>query len=97
MVKDEPNEREEVSKQTHATIDRLEDGHMAVLYVGEDEKTQVDIPASLLPGGASDGDHLRITITLDRASRDDAKARITKLREQLKEHGEAEDKKDFKL
>ena len=54
------------TKQVRAEIDRIEDGGVAVLVVGDDRKTQVDVPASLLPEGASDGDHLRITITLDK-------------------------------
>ena len=97
MVEDEPKEREEGSKQTRATIDRMEDGGMAVLYLGEDEETQVDIPASLLPKGATDGDHLRITVTIDRASHDQAKARVKKLQDELKAQSGSEDKKDFKL
>ncbi|HEY0320877.1 MAG TPA: DUF3006 domain-containing protein [Pyrinomonadaceae bacterium] len=98
MVKDdERQERKGNSKQTHAVIDRIEDGGVAALLVGEDEKTQMDIPVSLLPRGASDGDHLRITITVDRSSRDSAEDRIKKLQDQLKGQSGTEDKKDFKL
>lgn len=97
MVEDESKEREELSKSTRATIDRMEDDGLAVLYVGDDEQTQVDLPASLLPKDASDGDHLRITITIDRASRDEARARVRRLQEELKAQSGTEDKKDFKL
>lgn len=97
MAKEEQKAREEISKQTRATLDRVEDGDMAILFVGEGEDTQLDIPASLLPKGASDGDHLRITITIDRPSRDAAKARVKKLQEQLKQQSGTDEKKDFKL
>ncbi|MCA1558178.1 MAG: DUF3006 domain-containing protein [Acidobacteria bacterium] len=97
MVKGERKERRGKSKQTRAVIDRMEDGEMAVLMVGKDGKTQVDVPASLLPDGASDGDHLIITINLDRNARATAEDRIQRLQDQLKQQGGAEDKKDFKL
>lgn len=95
MVKDD--ERQGASKQAHAVIDRIEDGGVAVLLVGEDEKTKVEIPVSLLPEGATDGDHLRITIGLDRHSRAAAEDRIRQLQEQLKRQSGTDDKKDFKL
>lgn len=98
MVKDEERQgREGTSRQIHAAIDRIEDNGMAVLLVGEDGKTQVDLPASLLPKGASDGDHLRITITIDRHSRADAEARVRELQDQLKQQSDTKGKKDFKL
>jgi hypothetical protein len=85
------------SRQIRAEIDRLEDGGMAVLIVGDDEKKQIDIPASLLPEGASDGDHLRITISIEKESRDASAARVKKLQDRLAQAGGAEDQKDFKL
>jgi hypothetical protein len=85
------------SRQLRAEIDRIEDGEVAVLLVGDDGKTQVDVPVSLLPEGASDGDHLRITITLDKESRDAASARVKRLQDKLAEKGGAEGEKDFKL
>lgn len=98
MVKDDERRgRAGDSRQLHATIDRIEDNDVAVILVGEDEKTKVEIPASLLPRGASDGDHLRITIKIDRASRTAAEDRIKKLQDQLKQQSGTEDKKDFKL
>lgn len=85
------------SKLIHAAIDRLEDNEMAVLLVGDDEKTQVDFPLSLLPDGATDGDHLRIEISIDKESRDAATSRVKKLQDKLTQAGDAQEQKDFKL
>ena len=94
MAKDE---RKEEARESRAVIDRIEDGGTAVILVGDDGKTQVDIPVSLLPEGAKDGDHLRIHISLDRASRSSADERIKKLQDELKAQSGTEDKQDFKL
>lgn len=93
---DEKTERA-ASRQIRAEIDRIEDGEVAVLMVGDDGKTQVDVPVSLLPEGAADGDHLRITITLDKESREDASGRVKRLQDKLAAKGAAQDEKDFKL
>lgn len=85
------------SRQLHAAIDRIEDNDMAVLLFGDDEKMQVDVPLSLLPDGASDGDHLRITISIDKESRAAATSRVKKLQDKLTQAGGAQDQKDFKL
>jgi hypothetical protein len=95
---DAENQKKRVAaKPIHAVIDRIEDGGMAVLVLDDDKKTQVDVPASLLPDGSSDGDHLRITITLDGALRAAAGERIKKLQERLTHAGGDEEQKDFKL
>ena len=67
----------------HAVIDRIEDNGMAVVHIGDDEQTQIDLPVSLLPDGASDGDHLRISITLDAHTRASMQDRIRDLQEEL--------------
>ncbi|HYE66687.1 MAG TPA: DUF3006 domain-containing protein [Pyrinomonadaceae bacterium] len=85
------------SVNLHAVIDRIEDGGMAVILVGDDEKIQLDLPVSLLPREASDGDHLRITIKLDRESRASAEDRIDKLRAELEQRSASPDRKNFKL
>ena len=85
------------AKHIRAEIDRIEDGDMAVLLIGDDRKTRVDVPASLLPEGASDGDHLRISITLDRESRAAASTRVKRLQDKLAAQGGAGNEKDFKL
>jgi hypothetical protein len=86
------------SKQLHAAIDRIEDGGMAVLLLGDDEMTQIDLPLAMLPQGAVDGDHLTITISIDKESRDAAASRVKELQDKLarKTNG-AQDQKDFKL
>jgi hypothetical protein len=80
-----------------AEIDRIEDNETAVLLVNDDRKTQLDVPLALLPEGACDGDHLRITISLDKESRDEAAGRVRKLQDKLSQAGGAEGKKEFKL
>ena len=85
------------SRQIHAEVDRIEDGKMAVLVIDDEGKTQLDIPLALLPEGTSDGDHLRITISLDKQSRDAAAERVKKLQDKLAQAGGAEEQKDFKL
>jgi hypothetical protein len=85
------------SRQIRAVVDRVEDNEMAVLSVGDDGKIQLDVPLALLPKGASDGDHLRITFSLDKASRDEAEERVKKLQDKLAQTGGAAEQKDFKL
>ena len=85
------------SRQIRAVIDRIEDDKMAVLLVGDDGKAQLDVPLALLPEGASDGDHLRITISIDKGSKDAAAARVKRLQDKLTKAGGAEEQKDFKL
>jgi hypothetical protein len=99
MVKEKEREesKQSSSRRLRAVLDRIEDNGMAVLLVGEDGKTQMDVPASLLPDGAKDGDHLHITIDIDHPARAAAESRIKKLQEELKGQSGTEDKKDFKL
>ena len=82
------------SKRTRAVVDRVEDGGTAVLLVGEDEETQVEVPASLLPEGAESGSHLVINVTLDEGSRKAAEDRVKALQEKLENRG---GQKNFKL
>jgi hypothetical protein len=97
MADADEQQKRAASRQFRAEIDRIEDGEVAVLMVGDDGKTQVDVPVSLLPEGAADGDHLRITITLDKESRDAAAGRVKRLQDKLAGKGGAEGEKDFKL
>jgi len=78
------------SRRTRGVIDRIEDGGMAVVFVGEDESVSIDVPASLLPEGAGDGDHLSITLSLEKESRDSAEERIKALQERLEKRGSSE-------
>ncbi len=94
---DEQPQHAAASKPIHAVIDRIEDGGMAVVVAGDDEKTKIEIPVSLLPEGASDGDHLRISIALDKGSRAAAETRTRSLQDQLTQQSGTQDQKDFKL
>ena len=85
------------SKRTRAVVDRIEDGGTAVLHVGEDEETKVELPASLLPEGAKGGSHLVINVTLDEGSRKAAEDRFKALQEKLEKRGGGQGKKSFKL
>ena len=87
----------EKSKRTRAVVDRIEDGRVAVLHVGEDEETQVEVPASLLPEGAEGGSHLVINVSLDEGSRKASEDRVKAMQEKLEKRGGGEGKKSFKL
>ena len=80
-----PDDKQEhpSSKRIHAVIDRIEDNDMAVILLGDDEKEKIDLPIAFLPEDASDGDHLRITITLDKESRASAEDQVRSLQERL--------------
>ncbi len=71
------------SAEFRAVIDRIEDNDMAVILLGDDENARLDMPLSFLPEDASDGDHLRFTITLDEESRDSMQDKIRSLQEEL--------------
>lgn len=96
MADGEEQSKRAASKQLRAEIDRIEDGKTAVLIIG-DEKIELDVPIALLPEGASDGDHLRLTFSLDKAASDEASARVKNLQDRLAHKGGAEEQKDFKL
>lgn len=85
------------SERIHAVIDRIEDNDMAVVYLGDGEENQIDVPVSFLPEGADAGDHLRITITLDTESRGQTEERVKKLQEELKKRAAPPGQKNFKL
>ena len=86
------------TKKIRGVIDRIEDNDMAVVYLGEDEKSSIDVPTSLLPQGAADGDQLTITFTLDAKSRERAADRTRAMRERLEKlGGTKQGRKDYKL
>jgi hypothetical protein len=72
-----------------ATIDRIE-GKMAVLLMGEDGKTKVNMPLGLLPEGCKEGDILSVSIELDPEATERAKERVSGLMEKLKKKGQGE-------
>ena len=85
------------SVELHAVVDRIEDNDIAVVLLGDDEKTSVDIPLALLPEEAIDGAHLRIRITLDGDSRKSAETHIKDLQDKLQKKSGTKDQKNFKL
>ena len=94
----EESEKAARSKRTRAVLDRVEDGGRAVVQLGDDERALVELPVELLPEAVEDGDHLTITVSLDRESRAAAAERIKSLRERLERRtGAQPDRKDFKL
>jgi hypothetical protein len=89
-------EKQGQSKRTRGVIDRVEDGRVAVVHVGEDESLKVELPAALLPEGADSGSHLVIVVSLDEASRKETEERVKALQEKLEKRG-GEGQKNFKL
>jgi hypothetical protein len=85
------------SATIHAVIDRIEDNAMAVILLRPDEREQIELPVAFLPAGASDGDHLRITITLDEDSRAAAEDETRNLQDKLEKRGGTKGQKNFKL
>jgi hypothetical protein len=85
------------SASIHAVIDRIEDNDMAVILLGDDEKERIDLPISFLPKDASDGDHLRINITLDKESRAAAEEKVKNLQDELEKRSGTKGQKNFKL
>ncbi len=79
---DESQRRSE-SKKTKAVIDRIEDNSRAVVQLGDDKSALVDLPLSLLPESATDGDHLVINVKLEQEAREAAVDRIRALQERL--------------
>ena len=100
--------QDEKSREISAVVDRIEDGDVAVLSLG-DGKRMIDLPLSRLPEGVEDGDHLRLTFdgepsektfkraTQNRQSRAEAGERVRKLQERLANKSGPAGKKDFKL
>jgi len=86
------------TKKVRGVIDRIEDGAMAVVLLGDEEEHSIDVPLALLPEGASGGDQLSVTFRLDADSRRKTAARTEAMRARLERLGEANaGKKDFKL
>ena len=97
--------------EVNGVIDRIEDGAIAVLSLDDEKRSQIDLPIAQLPVGASDGEHLRLTFSLDprtqqrtlksiavdQQARADAASRVRHLQEQLEQRSDAKGKKDFKL
>jgi hypothetical protein len=91
------NDRKKDSAAIHGVIDRIEDNERAVILLGDEEREQIELPLAFLPAGASDGDHLRISLTLDEESRAAAEDEIRKLQDELANRSGARGQKNFKL
>lgn len=71
---------ETLARQTDFYLDRFE-GNTAVLLAGGRE---INIPRDFLPDGASEGDHLVVSITRDDERRNATAGEISRLQERLK-------------
>lgn len=67
-----------MSEQLKFIVDRIE-GDIAVLVYDDDDMVKVNFPFGLLPEGTKEGDHLKISITQDKLSREEMKRRIEEL------------------
>ena len=79
---------------TRAVIDRIVDGEIAVILVGDDEQ-QFHYPAKNLPRGAREGSVLRVEVScerivaleVDRADTERTRQRIREKMEELRRRG----------
>ncbi|HYN84482.1 MAG TPA: DUF3006 family protein [Pyrinomonadaceae bacterium] len=93
----EESEKTGKPRRTRAVVDRVEDGGRAVVELDGGGEL-LELPVELLPEGVEDGDHLTITVALDKESRSSAAERIKSLRERLERRsGTSPGQKDFKL
>ena len=67
-----------------ATIDRIEEGKIAVLLLGDKGEFKLNLPLSLLPAGCKEGDVLNVSIERDPEATSQTKERITDLMDKLK-------------
>lgn len=88
-MSDKESPKDARSIKFRAVIDRIEDNDMAVVLIGDDEAAQLDVPKAFLPSDATDGDHLSITIKLDKESRDSMTDKIRSLQEELLNRGKS--------
>ena len=71
-------------KSIKVVVDRLE-GDLAVIVLFDDDSVKFNLPSNYLPEGTKDGDHLKMTFAVDKASREAVKQRIDDLLSSLKE------------
>lgn len=76
-----------------AVIDRIE-SKFAVLLMGEDGSTKVNMPMALLPAECREGDVLEVTFKRDENATHEAKDRSKSLMEKLKKKRPSEMIKD---
>jgi hypothetical protein len=81
-------------EEQRAVLDRIEDGTLAVLLVGEDQKERI-VPVDQLPAGVAPGAWLRVRFEgdslrwaeVDAAETEQARARIADKLERLRRRG----------
>lgn len=73
-----------------ATIDGIDEGIARLVL---EDGTAVPLPASLLPAGAREGDHVTLELRLDPAATRAAKERVEKIRGRLSSEDDGGDLK----
>jgi hypothetical protein len=67
-----------------AFVDRIE-GDIAVVLLGEEQDTRLDLPLKYLPAKVSEGHWLRIAIEIDHKKTDAVRKRVRQLMDELTE------------
>jgi hypothetical protein len=70
-------------------IDRIE-GDRAIVVLYEDDSVKFNLPVSFLPEGVKEGEHLRVSFSVDEESREAQKKRIADLLNDLKGNKESQ-------
>ena len=63
-------------------IDRVE-GDLAVIVLSDDDSVQFNLPVKHLPEGVKEGDHLQMTFSVDKESRQAQKQKVADLLKEL--------------
>lgn len=63
-------------------VDRVE-GDLAVIVMFDDDSVQFNLPVAHLPEGVKDGDHLQMTFSVDKESRQAQKQKVADLLSEL--------------
>jgi Protein of unknown function (DUF3006) len=64
-------------------IDRIE-GELAVIVLSDDDSVKFNLPVKYLPEDATEGAHLRLSLTVDNESREYEKQKIDGLLKKLR-------------
>lgn len=64
-------------------IDRVE-GDIAVIVLFDDDSVKFNLSVKHLPAGVKEGDHLQMTFSVDKESRQSAKQKVADLLSELK-------------
>lgn len=63
-------------------VDRVE-GDLAVIVLFDDDSVQFNLPVKHLPEGVKEGDHLQMTFSVDKESREAQKQKVSDLLKEL--------------